>query len=374
MSTDKAKRLHFEGLEKRDLLTVSVDVSGDDLVISGTPTNDILIEMSDDFTFTVTEGATVLATDVEARDDVKINFRRSTRVPGEFIELDMGGFDIGGDVKVRTGAGDDTFDILGGGGRIEGDVNLREVNNAEITDVTIEDDLKWNSRRERSADNILMLDAVVIHDDLTMKTRNGLDGAILVDTEVGDDVKMDLRNGIGGFTMDVDSVVGDDFRYKGGNEADLVTIFGTVEGRAKVDLRGGDNAGFGLAGSIGGSLRVKAGNGDDLVGLGADSAVGGDVLLDLGSGDNDFDFLADALIGGNRIRYKGGAHVDTINFAGMAGFAKADFKLRNGDDEFTLESTAAVDRMFIDGGPGTDTFTDNFGGPTPFDLILKNLP
>jgi hypothetical protein len=64
---------------------------------------------------------------------------------------------------------------------------------------------------------------------------------------------------------------------------------------------------------------------------------------------------------------------DSVTFDGSVPNGRANFQLGAGSDSFELGVNTNLSFLYIDFGPGTDTFTNNSGATQPR-LLLQNLP
>jgi len=142
-----------------------------------------------------------------------------------------------------------------------------------------------------------------------------------------------------------------------------------------------DNVGFNDApATIVGRLSVNLGDGADTAYFGADSltnpgqtnalTVGGNMFVDAGAGDDQL-FFPDARVQGRSISIDTGDGNDQVTVGKLiAPWARLSVDLSAGDDAFTFKDQAAVSlkRATIDGGTGTDAYTEGAGNAFGFDI------
>lgn len=281
-----------------------------------------------------------------------INFTGASNTVRGFLEIRGGAGDqtvelavnaplkTGGDLNVDLGIGNDIVDEDGNNLTIGGNLLFRGVNRFE--------------------NNGTML----VTGDATVRTNFETQ-----DTLFDDDQSMTILGNLD---------------YKGGDGRDEVTLNGTtltlIGGNVKLDARGHSSGGGaqylwinGANTRIGGNLTVKARNSarDDYQSI-SGAIVGGNILVDLGPGANEADFFSSC--GGSSVVYKGGAGVDEVVCDLQGRNATVKIMTEGGADFITLDPSSNLRKLFVDGGAGVDSYTDNFGGPTPFKRKLKNLP
>ena len=69
-----------------------------------------------------------------------------------------------------------------------------------------------------------------------------------------------------------------------------------------------------------------------------------------------------------------GSGVDLVSFGATTADMRFTTFLFEGDDTFTLDTTAIMLSGHLDGGEGQDTFVDNIGEPYPFPFSVVNVP
>jgi hypothetical protein len=115
---------------------------------------------------------------------------------------------------------------------------------------------------------------------------------------------------------------------------------------------------------------VTAGNGDDDL-SNFTGTVFGNVDLTLGGGANTFLFNGAAF--GDRLRYTGGAGVDTVEINGSNNFALTVY-LGAGSDVMTISQTDGARTALIDFGVDLSPDTWNPPPTIPFAFRLLRLP
>lgn len=126
---------------------------------------------------------------------------------------------------------------------------------------------------------------------------------------------------------------------------------------------------------IGGDFSVhSSGPSPDNVRCGSlpSASVAGDIDVDLGDGENQFELSAFAL--SKHIRYDGGSQSDVVTLNVNTVDAECVVNLKGDSDTFTFLPFNALKKLIVNFGGGTDTFSDFFGPPYPFEVKLKNLP
>jgi len=128
------------------------------------------------------------------------------------------------------------------------------------------------------------------------------------------------------------------------------------------------------------NLSVSLGAGNDKAYFGADSlttpgqtnplTVGGNLIVDAGAGDDQL-FLPDARVQGRSISIGTGDGNDTVSVAKLiAPNAVLSVNLGNDNDTFSFKdfATVSLKRATINGGAGTDVYTEGTGNTFGFDI------
>lgn len=180
--------------------------------------------------------------------------------------------------------------------------------------------------------------------------------------------------------------------YIGGSGRDEITMNGVAGGTSIggfADINVADNTVggnqfifFNLPNSnIGGALTVtstSAVNADNFS-LHPSASVGGDIVVDLGDGPNDAVFSG--TLSGASGTYLGGEGIDNVTMSAVAGGMDFDVFLAGAEDNFTLNTSTVLNRLFVDFGACSlqggvvfgGNFVDGFGGTYPFEVVLENL-
>jgi hypothetical protein len=144
-------------------------------------------------------------------------------------------------------------------------------------------------------------------------------------------------------------------------------INGTVNGSLTANLgEGNDSLAFNTAASVLGNLSVTGGNGNDVVT--AAGAVAGNLSFSFGNG-NDSATVSSAP--GGLLRWTSGNGNDSLTLAPTAASAfNVNVLFGSGNDSFTLAGTASTISGVVDGGGGTNVFTqDGWTIVPPFTLL-----
>jgi hypothetical protein len=144
------------------------------------------------------------------------------------------------------------------------------------------------------------------------------------------------------------------------------TVNGTVNGSLTANLgEGNDSFAFNAAASVAGNLSVTGGNGNNTVT--AAGAVGGNLSFTFGSGN---DSVTVTSAPGGQLRWTSGNGNDSLTLAPTAASAfNVNVHFGTGDDSLTLAGTASTLSGLVDGGGGTNVFTqDGWTIVPPFTL------
>ncbi len=134
---------------------------------------------------------------------------------------------------------------------------------------------------------------------------------------------------------------------------------------------GNSNLNFGiLAGiTVAGNLNVNAGHGD-LTLTNNTAIISGNASFNLGNGNNTVSFLVGSSVGGKLI-YRSGNGNNSLTLQGAQTYL-VDVVFGSGDDTMVLNSPALILTGSLDGGGGSNTFTQTNGALAP-NLILTNF-
>ncbi len=183
--------------------------------------------------------------------------------------------------------------------------------------------------------------------------------------------------------LDSDSQIqiGGYFYYLGGDGEDVVLLSDTaVAGHTFINVGMGTTPGsvqlveLTSNSSIGGNLIIRGGtaSGGIHVTLAPTTVVGGNMGVNfLGSSTANTAALHGTYLG-DYGTYRGGSAKDVVSFGATATDMFFSSLLFNGDDEFTLDSTAEVLFKYLDFGLGLDLFDDNHLAIFP--IATVNLP
>lgn len=307
------KRLNgFESLESRRLLTVTAELVGDDLVVTGDAT-DVVIKATAAGTFEVSDGGNLVATVEGVTDDVKIQLDADGAENNQ-VTLDLAGQSVDR-VFVSLGDGDNHFTLQGG--TVNGE--LVYVGGSDDDAVQIAADATVAGAtgvRLGNGDNSVEINGTISR-SLNVLAGSGDDlVTIAADAHVERAVNALLGNGDN--TVTIGGTVSRELNVRGGVDDDTVTILAgaVVERGTSLCLGDGDN-GATVDGTVNGNLVVSAGEGNDTVAIGAAAVIDKSVGIRLGEGTNSVDVAG------------------TIN--GNLAATSA-----NADDSFVVQDTATV--------------------------------
>ena len=298
------KPLHgIESLESRRCLTVLVEVSNGDLIVSGQADGLVDIAAVEQGVFRVTDNGVV----IPAVDE------------------------HGNSVDTFSGVDDDI--------RIRLDIDGTETND----DVTV--DLKEHHVDRilvdlGSGDNRFMLERGIVAGSLFYRGVGG-DDTVGIGAEASVEGNVIARMGGGANTVNVEGDVGRNLMVRAGAGDDIVEIGedARIERSVRAALGGGDNT-VEHAGEVGRSLAVRAGDGDDTVRILAEAVVGRRMRLALGNGDNET--THEGTLDGS-MWYRGGSGNDRVELTESA-TVEGDVRLRLGQGD-----NAAIHRGQIEG-------------------------
>ncbi len=376
----KKTPLQVEQLEGRWVPTVDVmlDPAGN-MTITGIPDGPIDVILSPGFTYDITDNFVPVGTFI-APGNITLNFPNSTA--DDIITIDLGGFSMGKDLMINSGAGDDLISTIFSGGTIPGNVTITQGNSIFLDTVFIGGNVQINSGSENVPGTYDLFD-VTVGGDLRITSGNEVDVISLSSlTSIGGDALFNIGEGGTGAGIIIDdlSFIGRNLTVLGGSDDELITLDGTVGGNAFFNLGG---AFFSndliLDGTIAGSLSLISGIADDNITIGlADAAtIGGNVFFNLGDGRNVATFggsMNPVTIGGI-VSYNGGVGTDELTLSSDVLFNRNRVfaQLSLGNDTFTLAS-GNLGFLYVDFGFGSDMFDNMLTGPFTFRAILRNLP
>lgn len=393
-SRSSSPAIVFEALEQRALLsgTVTVQMVGQNLVITGDDTdNDIIID-ADEVKSGTTSATTIVgtATPSSVKGDIIIKMLGGPDIVYINVPTILGNLKFdGGDgntqltiedttvkksVSIANGAGFDSVtmtgtSILGAltitngtGGSVCSLIDLHVAGAMSVTN---------GSAAPNPVNNLTLSGSV----GKTLKITNGdaasnfvsldnahINGAITVKNGAGDDVvqaggpttiggALTIAGGAGDLITGVfSSVIGGNLTASTGGAIDLTLVSSSINGTAKIS-GGGNNTvvlansmvlkDFGFTG-VGGidSVRIDS------------SGIGGNVGINVGAGDNDFSVSGNTSLHGN-LTYTGTDGVDTLNLGGAIG-KNATLNLGGGADSVVANGLIVLGSLKVAGGAGND--------------------
>jgi hypothetical protein len=381
---------NLEMLEDRltPSLTIATDSLGN-LNISGTPdfaagnaTQPIVVNETSQNVFNIFENGVQVGGPMAtffAPNGVSINFSQSSLNDNVTLNF-AAGTRINGNLYVNTGIGADTFSLGVGAanvGGVGGNVTLINTDSVLVGADTIGGSFTLNSVVENNPGNIVTFAGTSIGGNASITQGNGLPVGSLISftggTSIGGSLTVRLGNGTNVLTNTATDTIGGSFTFVGGNGGNSVILAGTVGRSVTANLGNGTLNLFtqDTTAVFGSNLTVIGGLRSDSVTLSGLTA--GSVFTNLGQGDNFLNFTTTGSINGGSIAYIGGVGADSIDFNGTTNNSTGNFQLGAGDDTFNLGPNTNLSFLFIDFGPGVDTF-GNFSGATQPRLLLKNLP
>lgn len=375
-----AARPCLETLEDRNCPAVMYSYNGSDLMITGhfdddglgTPSLSIVANSPQHFT--ITDGTTTLLSNLAVPGSINI-YTNDPRDENISIDLTNGG--ISGNLSVNTGAGNDGLSIIGTGANdIGGSVTLQGVNNPGsfplgIFGVSIGRNLTINNAQETQFNSLLLLNTQ-IGGNFTYQGGNDTDIVSLSSTYIGGAAFVDVGNGLSNsVTLNPGSYVQSGLTIRGGAGDDSVLIDGSfINGTLTAMLGGSQFSGnsFSLTSSVSGNVSVTASGtaiSQNIIDIGtavAPAAVQGSVYLNLSSGVNTVNVLGTI---GKGLTVYGGINSDIINLgdslnpADQANIGGAIY-FNLGDGLNTANFTNGVfsgGMINYMGGAGTDSVT-----------------
>lgn len=284
----------FESLESRRCLSVSVQVTNGDLVVTGQADGAVEIVATAAGSFQVTDNGIAVGTFTGASDDIRVKLDDPTD-SGNKVTIDLAGQTVD-QVVVRLGDGDNAATVQGGtAGSVRyvggaGDDNLTLAAGATVT--------KSLSAYLGDGNNSLLV-AGQVGREVVVRTGDGDDSlSIAAGGSVGRQVYAAL--GDGNNTTTIGGAIGG-LDLKGGLDDDTLDVLAGASVERSIFMRAGDgNNRLTLAGAVGGNVLYRGGDGNDAIEITADATVGHNVNARLGEGDNTFND-AGAITGNLRV-------------------------------------------------------------------------
>jgi len=309
-------RLHsvaVELLERRTLLTgnVTAAYSHGDLVLRGDNADNSVAILNDAGNLVIrgSNGTTIngssddfvaIMSATNIHDDLWVNLRGGNNT------LSLQNVQVGDDVHMRSGRGNDTITIADS----HIDDNLL-INTAKGNDTVVVQNLNVSEDIRISTgagSDQVRVSVTRVDDDLRIRSASGDDAIIVSACEIGDDYT--IHSGSGDDTINVAStILSDDLRVSTSSGSDVL-VFDEI--------------------AVGDDSKIRSGKGDDSVVV-INSQLADDLSVSTRSGD-DFVFI-DPTVVGDDMKLKTGRDNDTIVFRGANVFS---------------------DRTRISGGPGTN--------------------
>jgi hypothetical protein len=319
----QTRRLALEPLEGRWCPTVTASLSGGTLTISGTPDGAVALTQDSTTagTFTVTDkGAALSNSPFTGVKNVRLNLTSAD----DAVTIDLGGQTLSGGILANLGAGANSLTVqdgtLGGNLLVSGDTAVpcgpRGANPAADTG----------------------LDTITLAAGTTVKNLGVLTGQGGANVTVAGDVTGDLavdafyRGGsANGSSLTLSGTVDGNLFFSGGNLADTLTVSGDV-GKSLVAVTGAGDDVVSITGAVTRGLYLDTGAGNDQITLGG--VVGGRTYVDAGAGDDSLSITATAKLQDRAV----------INMGA-------------GADSVTLDDSATITTVLLNGGSGVDKFT-----------------
>lgn len=278
------------------------------------------------------------------------NLRITGGTGDQEVELSTAGpMDVGGTINIDLGLGDDTVaatnGFSSGSSTTMNNVNYFAPSPGLPSGIAIGGSLFFNASRD-NIDNLFDVNdedlTVVIGGSVSYIGGNGDDDFILNDTgtndvTIGGNVSITTGNNISGGTQDV--ALGD--------------------------------------ATIGGGLTVRGGtiSGDDNVSTLDGAIIGGNIYVNTGMlGDTGDTVSLLGTNGGSSITIITSIGDDDVTYGMIGSNARLYASLGLGNDTFTLEDNVTLFYLYVDFGFGSDLFVNNYIGPFPFRVYLRNLP
>ena len=258
MKRPSLARLSVECLEDRCCPSISANVAGGNLVVTGSSPNLKITEVTQGH-FQVLDGTTNRGT-FQVLQDVDV----TVSTPGNnAVTLNLNGHTAPGNVNIQLAGGSPTVSV--GGGTIAGDLNISDGGTTMVGGVV---GRNLNFQGTGSGPEALTVKA-------TATVRGNVQAVM----------------GNSADTANLNGAVGGNVFLQTGAGNDQVNLGGFVAGRAVIALGAGDNV-FTFSGTVGspaseaGSLLVTAGPGNTTVNLAGTGVVYGSLRADLGVGND----------------------------------------------------------------------------------------
>jgi len=289
MNRKLTRRNYFwgcEALEYRRLLTVSVEIDGDDLSLSGTADGAVQITATDNAgTFEIYDAGALVQTATGITGTIKVKLDDADGAPDHSLAIDLGSAAVDR-VMVDLGDGENVFSLAGG--TIERSLNYKGGDGADSVTISATTTIGQNVHANlKDGDNTFVLEGT-IQRGLFVQAGDGDDTVtIAAGATIGRGVGLNLGDGDNQATLagQIDGCV----MVRGGDGDDNLQVLAGAQigGSVSASLGDGDNIFVG-AGTIEGSLNYDGRDGNDTVSLSSETLVGGSVRVRMGDGDNTF--------------------------------------------------------------------------------------
>jgi len=392
-------RLAIERLEDRWCPAVTATAKAGTLTLSGSPTGTVQITQDSTTagTFTVLDnGVAITGSPFTSVKNIKLNLGSAN----DTVAIDLGGKTLTGNVTANLGGGANTLTVVHGGvsGRLSvsaGDAN----DTVTLGSGTANDTLTLKEADialDGGIDTLTVKSGVTISryldsyfvNNVTLQAGSSVRNVFILGgtggntiTAAGDitgDLAVDAyfrSASTAGTTLTVSGDVDGGVYFDGSNQADSLTISGTV-GKGVAAYTGGGNDTVSITGAVTRDIYLDTGSGDDGVtinttvgrsvaaytGGGNDTvsisgAVTRDLYLDTGAGDDTITINSSV---GGKTNVSAGSGNDTLTLGATAALAKASvISMGAGNDAVTLTAGASITSLLINGGTGNDSFTGN---------------
>lgn len=339
-------RLHsvaVELLERRTLLTgnVTAAYSHGDLVLRGDNADNSVAILNDGGNLVIrgSSGTTIngssddfvaIMSATNIHDDLRVNLRGGNNT------LSLQNVQVGDDVHMRSGRGNDTITIADS----QIDDNLL-INTAEGNDTVVVQNLNVSEDTRISTgagSDQVRVSVTRVDDDLRIRSASGDDAIIVSACEIGDDYT--IHSGSGDDTINVASTnLSDDLRVSTSSGSDVL-VFDEIAVGDDSNIRSGkgDDSVVVINSQLADDLSVSTRSGDDFVFIDP-TVVGDDMKLKTG-GDNDTIVFRGANVFSDRTRISGGSGTNLVDIDTSSQFAN--------DPRLTGVSGHSVDSATID--------------------------
>lgn len=346
-------RLALEQLENRWCPSLTTSLRSGTLTISGAADNGSISVVQDSTTagtIQVLDGTTpVSGSPFTSVSNVRLNLTSAD----DKVTLDLGGQALSGNVTANLGAGANTLSVLNGtvGGRLA-------VSAGDGDDVvTLGDGTAALSLKSVDVSLNGGTDTLTVAGNTTISRSLNAYFVNNVSLEQGSTANnVTIRGGRGGNTIDsAGDVTGDlviDAFFRSGTTAGTtVNVSGSVDGNL-VFFGNSLNDTLSVSGDVGKSLAAVTFGGKDTVTI--DGAVTRNLGLDTGAGNDQV--TLNGTVGG----FTGistGAGDDQLTISATAKLQRAAaIDMGAGADKVTLDDSATIANLLLNGGSGTDTF------------------